>query len=66
MFACLSVCLRAQDKPVTGRQADVVQAAYIASEIAHRMVTVGGEVSHKHHKHARSSFDVTTLVLKQN
>lgn len=32
-----------KDKPVTGRQADVIQAAYIASEIAHRMVTVGGE-----------------------
>ena len=33
---------------MTGRQADVIQAAYIASEIAHRMVTPGGEVSHLH------------------
>ena len=33
---------------MTGRQADVLQAAYIASEITHRMVTVGGEVSHKY------------------
>ena len=29
---------------MTGRQADVIQAAYIASEIAHRMVVPGGEV----------------------
>ena len=29
---------------VTGRHADVIQAGYIASEIAHRMVVPGGEV----------------------
>jgi hypothetical protein len=45
MCLCVCVCMFVQDKPVTGRQADVIQAAYIASEIAHRMVTVGGEVS---------------------
>ena len=53
VHACVRVCVCwymyvcVQDKPVTGRQADVIQAAYIASEIAHRMVTVGGEVSHR-------------------
>ena len=34
-----------QDNKVTGRKADVIQAAYLASEIAHRMVIPGGEVS---------------------
>ena len=34
-----------QDSPVTDRRADVIQAAYLASEIAHRMVVPGGEVS---------------------
>ena len=29
---------------VTGRQADVIQAAYLAGEIAHRMIVPGGEV----------------------
>ena len=29
---------------MTGRHADVIQAGYIASEIAHRMVVPGGEV----------------------
>ena len=33
-----------QDNKVTGRHADVIQAGYIASEIAHRMVVPGGEV----------------------
>lgn len=33
-----------QDNPVTGKKADVIQAAYIASEIAHRMLKPGGEV----------------------
>ena len=33
-----------QESPVTDRRADVVQAAYLASEIAHRMVVPGGEV----------------------
>jgi len=31
---------------VTGKKADVIQAAYIASEIAHRMLKPGGEVLH--------------------
>ena len=30
---------------MTGRKADVIMAAYLASEIAHRMVVPGGEVS---------------------
>ena len=30
---------------MTGRKADVVQASYLASEIAHHMVVPGGEVS---------------------
>lgn len=34
-----------QDNKVVGRQADVMQAAYLAGEIAHRMVVPGGEVS---------------------
>ena len=29
---------------MTGRQADVIQAAHLAAEIAHRMVVPGGEV----------------------
>ena len=29
---------------MTGHHADVIQAGYIASEIAHRMVVPGGEV----------------------
>lgn len=29
---------------MTDRKADVIQAAYLASEIAHRMVVPGGEV----------------------
>lgn len=29
---------------MVGRQADVMQAAYLAGEIAHRMVVPGGEV----------------------
>ena len=33
-----------QDNKVTGRHAYVIQAGYIASEIAHRMVVPGGEV----------------------
>lgn len=33
-----------QEKKATGRKADVVMAAYLASEIAHRMVVPGGEV----------------------
>ncbi|XP_065888176.1 proliferation-associated protein 2G4-like [Dysidea avara] len=32
-----------KDNPVTGKKADVIQAAYIASEIAHRMLKPGGE-----------------------
>ena len=44
---------------MTGRQADVIQAAYIASEITHRMVTVGGEVSHKN---AHNPFDAPVLL----
>ena len=36
--------LPTQDNKVTGRHADVIQAGYIASEIAHRMVVSGGEV----------------------
>lgn len=32
-----------KDSPVTDRKADVIQAAYLASEIAHRMVVPGGE-----------------------
>jgi curved DNA binding protein len=32
-----------KESPVTDRRADVVQAAYLASEIAHRMVVPGGE-----------------------
>ena len=38
------VDLPPQDNKVTGRHADVIQAGYIASEIAHRMVVPGGEV----------------------
>ena len=38
------VDLPIQDNKVTGRHADVIQAGYIASEIAHRMVVPGGEV----------------------
>ena len=33
-----------QEAPVSGRKADVVLAAHLASEIAHRMVVPGGEV----------------------
>ncbi|XP_064388696.1 proliferation-associated protein 2G4-like [Halichondria panicea] len=32
-----------KENKVTGRQADVMQAAYLAGEIAHRMVVPGGE-----------------------
>ena len=32
---------------MTGHHADVIQAAYIASEIAHRMLVPGGEVRGK-------------------
>nr|CAD58632.1 proliferation-associated protein 2G4 [Suberites domuncula] len=32
-----------KDNKVTGRQADVMQAAYLAGEIAHRMVVPGGD-----------------------
>jgi hypothetical protein len=35
-----------QESPVTDRKADVIKAAYLASEIAHRMVVPGGEVCH--------------------
>ena len=45
---------------MTGRQADVIQAAYIASEIAHRMVTVGGEVRHRY---AHSPFDAIVFDI---
>ena len=38
------ICSSLQDNPVTGKKADVIQAAYIASEIAHRMLKPGGEV----------------------
>ena len=38
------VDLPTQDDKVTGRHADVIQAGYIVSEIAHRMVVRGGEV----------------------
>ena len=31
------------ENPVTGRKADVIQAAYIASELALRMMKPGGE-----------------------
>ncbi|CAI8023546.1 Proliferation-associated protein 2G4 [Geodia barretti] len=33
-----------KESPVTDRKADVIKAAYLASEIAHRMVVPGGEV----------------------
>ena len=36
--------LPTQDNKVTGCHADVIQAGYIASEIAHRVVVPGGEV----------------------
>ena len=40
-----SVCLVIlQENKATGRKADVLMAAYLASEIAHRMVVPGGEV----------------------
>ena len=42
-----------QDNKVTGRHADVIQAGYIASEIAHRMVVPGGEVRGKGGKGGR-------------
>lgn len=32
-----------KDNPLTGRKADVIKAAYLASEIAHRMLRPGGE-----------------------
>ena len=35
---------------MSGRKADVVQAAHLASEIAHRMVVPGGEVGIVHDK----------------
>ena len=38
------VDLPTQDNKLTGRHADVIQAGYIASEIAHTMVVPGGEV----------------------
>lgn len=41
------MCVCVQDSPVTDRKADVIQAAYLASEIAHRMVVPGGEVRRK-------------------
>lgn len=34
-----------QDNKVTGRKADVLQAAYLASEVAQRLVKAGNEVS---------------------
>ena len=40
----VEIDLPPQDNKVTGRHADVIQAGYIASEIAHRMVVPGGEV----------------------
>ena len=40
----VEINLPLQDNKVTGRHADVIQAGYIASEIAHRMVVPGGEV----------------------
>ena len=33
-----------QDNKVTDRKADVLQAAYLASELAHRLVVAGNEV----------------------
>ena len=57
VYVCVCVCVHIQDNPVTDRKADVIQAAYIASEIAHRMVTVGGEVSHK------NPFDSLTVAF---
>ena len=33
-----------QDNKVTGRKADVIQAAYLASELAQRLVVPGNEV----------------------
>ena len=40
----VEINLPSQDSKVTGRYADVIQAGYIASEIAHKMVVPGGEV----------------------
>lgn len=37
--------LPSQDNKITGRKADVIQAAYIASEVAQRLVKAGNEVS---------------------
>ena len=53
VYVCTSTCrslhvytalAHTQDNKVTGRQADVIQAAYLAGEIAHRMIVPGGEV----------------------
>ena len=43
-FSHSHVFILLQDNPATGRRADVCLAAYLASEIAHRMVVPGGEV----------------------
>ena len=44
MTVTVEINLPSQDSKVTGCHADVIQAGYIALEIAHRMVVPGGEV----------------------
>ena len=46
MFTSPPPLVLEQESPVTDRKADVIKAAYLASEIAHRMVVPGGEVCH--------------------
>ena len=45
MILLVTVCRACQENKATGRRADTFMAAYLASEIAHRMVVPGGEVS---------------------
>ena len=41
---CIDLLCLLQDNKVTGRKADVIQAAYLASELAQRLVKAGKEV----------------------
>ena len=46
---CVSIS-HSQDNKVTGRQADVIMAGYLAAEIAHRMLVPGGHVRERSDK----------------
>lgn len=41
---CIDLLCWLQENKVTGRKADVIQAAYLASELAQRLVKAGNEV----------------------